>query len=463
MAVKDEVVLHRYGIEVVGDKAARNPTGKKLKRVIQLLLEEHLGQYGHNIVTDFKSNLLSKIELEVQDEYVVTYRTEDEDNPAVNARTYRICLKSTGKFTVSQLMDYLTSSNASQLFGSKEEIIQALKILVGHYPKEAAHIASIGANKHFRLDATSTERFDLGEGLTALRGFFISVRAATARILVNVQVKHGAFYNHGPLDVLMHVFLSKKDASKTKLWNFVKKLSVDVTHIVKKNKTGKRVLRLKRLNGFATRDDGHTQQHPPIVPHFGAGSKEVQFFFSDSSNRPSEESQNPSKISSKGGKGKGKGKEKATASGGSSSSSPGKYISVYDYFKQSKHQLVYKLLNTKIYLIDYPQVTIKDPMLPVVNVGDGQSPSYLPPDVCIVQPGQPSKSKLTPYQTQQMIKFAVRRPDQNVQSIVTTASRMLGFDPNNSTLVGLVRFLSFHYRCASNRARMRLELTSYQN
>jgi eukaryotic translation initiation factor 2C len=74
--------------------------------------------------------------------------------------------------------------------------------------------------------------------------------------------------------------------------------------------------------------------------------------------------------------------------------------------------------------------------MPVINVGTRQNPSYLPADVCIVLPGQPSGAKLSPTQTQQMIRFAVRRPAQNAQSIFTSGARVLGIEPpTNTTLV----------------------------
>ena len=44
-------------------------------------------------------------------------------------------------------------------------------------------------------------------------------------------------------------------------------------------------------------------------------------------------------------------------------------------------------------------------------------------------------SKLSPAQTQQMIRFAVRRPTDNARAIVTSGGRLLGFDPKNATLV----------------------------
>jgi hypothetical protein len=302
---------------------------------VQIFVEEHLAQYGRDIVTDYKSNVLSKTELDLEPEYIVTYLVEGEDDPAPNAKTYRIRLQPTGTLTVSELMDYLTSAHASQLFGSKEEIIQALNIVVGHHPKDAAHIATVGANKHIELDSASREKFDLGAGLTALRGFFVSVRAATARILVNVQIKHAAFFDDALLVDLMKAFMQENGPNRVHLGKFVKGVSVSVTHIVKINRAGKRVPRIKQIYSFATRDDGRDQEHAPIVPAYGAGSKDVKFYLGDAA---TQKPQSHSGTSGRKSKGKGKEKAKATQAGPSSVSSPGNYVSVYDYFKQSKYE-----------------------------------------------------------------------------------------------------------------------------
>lgn len=103
----------------------------------------------------------------------------------------------------------------------------------------------------------------------------------------------------------MYAFMRANGPDRVKLWNFAKKLTVDIVHIVKKNKAGRRVPRLKQVNGFATIADGRELEHPPIVPGFGAGSKDVQFFLSEHSNQPSkppDTSESPNK--------KGKGKRK---------------------------------------------------------------------------------------------------------------------------------------------------------
>lgn len=77
--------------------------------------------------------------------------------------------------------------------------------------------------------------------------------------------------------------------------------------------------------------------------------------------------------------------------------------------------------------------------MPVVNVGNRQFPSYLPAEVCEVEPGQAVGAKLIPNQTSNMLRFAVmgRTPAQNAQSIATKGVSMLGVGESpNATLVG---------------------------
>ncbi|KAH8810585.1 RNA interference and gene silencing protein [Xylogone sp. PMI_703] len=408
LASKDDLELYRYGISIASDNRGKAPVGKKAKRIVQLLLEEHLLPRGYEIATDFKSNLISRSELELEDEYLVTYRAEDEDDPAPNATQNRLRLQFTGSLTVAELINHLTSSQAGLMFGSKEEIIQALNIVVGHHPKAASMIATVATSRHFHLNPGTQDRGNLGGGLQVIRGFFMSVRAATARILVNVQVKNMAFFEDGPLDRLMQAFMSQNGPNKVNLLKFVKKLSIDATHIVRRNKQGQRIHRMKIVQGFATKDDGRNLSHPPIVPQFGAGAGEVKFFLHNS------QSASPTQPAPQAGGKKKKGKKPPMA--GPAPPSQGSYISVFDFFKQTYN------------------ITIQDPSLPVINVSTKDNPSYLPAEVCVVTPGQPARTKLSAAQTQQMIRFAVRRPFQNAHSIVASGGGLLGFEPTNPTL-----------------------------
>lgn len=79
-----------------------------------------------------------------------------------------------------------------------------MNIFLKHYAKSTNNLATLGTSKTFSIG--SGESVDLGHGLKAIRGFFTSVRAATNRILVNINVSHGAFYQDGELTRLMTAF-----------------------------------------------------------------------------------------------------------------------------------------------------------------------------------------------------------------------------------------------------------------
>ncbi|KAF5016655.1 hypothetical protein F66182_11597, partial [Fusarium sp. NRRL 66182] len=231
------------------------------------------------------SNLISRVKLDLDEEdeskdnkdYSVTYRSEEEDVPDQNAIQYRCRIQFTGSLTLSELVTYLTSPQVGLMVGLKEEIIQAMNIVLGYYPKTDPSTITVASNRHF--DTTGKDRMSLGAGLEVIRGLCMSVRTATARVLVNVQLKNMTFYETGPLDSLMLAFMDGNRGSSTlHLLKFVNGLSIDRRHIVNNNSAGKRIPKIKKIRGFATKDDGRRLPKPPIVPHFGAGAKDVQFY-----------------------------------------------------------------------------------------------------------------------------------------------------------------------------------------
>ncbi|PWY89283.1 Piwi-domain-containing protein [Aspergillus heteromorphus CBS 117.55] len=392
--------LYRYNVDIHADSAGKKPTGKKARQVVRLLLEEHLLSLKDSIVTDYMSTLISSVKLpEDERDYDVRYRNEDEDEYPENPTVYRVKYQFTGTLNSGDLLNYLTSSNAAAMFASKADVLQAMNIILGFQPKSDMTIASVGANKHFAMCGGAEEKYNLGNGLEALRGFFVSVRAATARLLVNVQVKYAACYQEGPLGNVIAAY-DARDVHQ--LRKFLRNLRVSVTHIQKKNKKGQVIPRIKRISGLATPRDGASLQNPPRVARHGAGPRDVQFFLDAPGQQPSSAQQS-----------KRSGKKPAKAG----PAPAGKYISVADFFRQNYN------LNV-------------DASLPVVNVGTSENPSYLPVEVCVVQPGQQANTKLTPNQTRNMLNFAVRSPTHNAESIVNQGTNVLSLGaPANPTLV----------------------------
>ena len=336
MIPSPNLLLYRYNVDVQPAAA-----GKKLNQIIRLVLElPEYREFRNDIVTDFKSTLVSRRRLSPDTAgTAIQYRAEREDEPRDKAPTYRIRVEETGTLTVAELTDHLTSTNVNTAYADKLPILQALNIFLGHYAKSSPTISTVGSSKSFSLAQNSPSR-DLGAGLTALRGFFSSVRVATCRILVNVNVSHGAFYDPVPLEQLINRYGSAHAFNRVKLQAFLKRVRVRVTHLgEKKNKAGESIARVKTIFGLANQNDGHGLPHPPRVSKFGAGPKEVEFFLNDSG-APSSSSTSQA-AATPGSKKKGKGKK-----GGESSQGPGqdvaeggRYISVYDFFRTGMYSI----------------------------------------------------------------------------------------------------------------------------
>lgn len=410
LVTEPDLVLYRYSIQTLPQEK-----GRKLAQIVRLLLELPIyAAIKDHLVTDFKSTLICRKKLSVTEiEHQIQYRTEGEEDARASATTYKVAVQETGILSVPQLVAFLTSTTIDSAFIEKGSTIQALNIFRSYFSKASPGRATIGARKSFDLNKAETK--DLGAGLLAIRGFLSSVRVAASRILVNINVTNASFYKVSPLIGLMREFGQAHQQDLRKTEKFLKKLRVKVIHIPeKKNKLGQSTPRIKTIWGLASPDDGLGLSHPPKVQRFGAGANDVKFFLDPSTGPPSS---SPSGTQAARTRGKGGGKKKkrnqvsepSSGPSNSGATSQGRYISVYEYFSTN-----------------YPHHPIQNPNVPVVNVGSRENPSYLPVDVCVVEPGQNSTSKLSPQQTKEMIAFAVRKPYVNAQSIVDAGPGTVG-------------------------------------
>lgn len=303
------LVLYRYHVSVTPEAK-----GRKLKRVFELLIQE-AALVGS--VTDFKSLLVNRNKFEDM-EIEVPYRSDFEDDPQLNTRPYRVKIQGTGQIEVSALLDHVQSTQADPNFRpeKRDQIIQTLNILLGYYPQTNTSMATIASNKHFSFGIRSIQ-VDLGGGLSALRGYFRSVRLGTARMLVNINVSHAVFFKPGPLVDLIDAFAKAYGRNSWQLERFLKKVRVETTHLpIKKNRAGEKVPRIKTIFALANTNDGHSLPHPPQIAKFAAGPEDVKFWLDAADQSTSK------KSSAK------KAKDSTKSHAG--------YISVYDFFKKSK-------------------------------------------------------------------------------------------------------------------------------
>ncbi|THH12645.1 hypothetical protein EW146_g7502 [Bondarzewia mesenterica] len=94
----------------------------------------------------------------------------------------------------------------------------------------------------------------------------------------------------------------------------------------------------------------------------------------------------------------------------------------------------YGTVNVEDYFRRKYQINLRYPNLPLVDVG-GQKQNLLPPEVCIILPGQPFRGKLLDEQTASMILVAAKPPNINAEAITSSGLTELGFRQGASSVL----------------------------
>ncbi|KAL2861922.1 putative RNA interference and gene silencing protein [Aspergillus pseudodeflectus] len=402
--------VFRYNLETEQSHGTR-----KLRRIIGLLLEEHFLDAREQIASDLCSTLVSPIDLLQGDNTAHVFDVHYTDDFAHgNPRTpsvYRVRVMPTGKISISNLVQHLSSTNASDICHDKAEILHALTTILGHYSRARLDIVPMDGNKRFAVAGNLAEPFNLGAGLEALRGFSFSVRAATARLLVGCQVEYSLCFRGGGLPKVIASYRREASPSSIRLERFLRRIQVEVTHYRRQDEDdgpeSGYIPRFKVIAGLASPSDGRILPHPPIVPRHGAGPREVQFWLQDPV--PSVDG-NSSDV------------EMGEVFESGYGSESGRYVTVEDYF-------------VRRYGI-YP-----DPSLPVIRLlGRSKNPLYVPAEVCVVRSGQPVASHLSGEQESRMMDVAIRGPAENARSIVTRGAQLLGFSTESNSILHKLGF-----------------------
>ena len=288
-----ELVLHRYTITIEpkfnkDGKKLPEPKNKKLKQIIRLLLL-HLESVEPKIliVTDFKSNLICSGKIS-QSSWgpEIKYFHENDQEPGVNPLTYRVRVDEIlPSFDVSVLNDFLASTEAVAQYQTRDSMLQILNILLGHHTKSDPATTMVGGNRAFPSTSSAQEKMSLKAGLEAVRGYFLSVRLATFRTVVNVNVSHAAFYK----DILLRDMIDqcKHDAdrrlSEDGYWVWLeiilKGVKVRTNYLMDASRRS--ITQVRTIKGFASLNDGGGKGPPPYVELFAAPPYRVWFCFDE--------------------------------------------------------------------------------------------------------------------------------------------------------------------------------------
>ncbi|KAI9779870.1 MAG: hypothetical protein M1839_007183 [Geoglossum umbratile] len=235
---RPEQVWYRYWVDLAPDKTVK----RKRRRIFTLLLNhDRFAAERACMATDYGNIIISakKLVLGDGDRAVVeiVYVDSDQGSPAPNATRYKAKIQMTGDLAVTNLLQYLSSPAPDAFYEGKEEMIQALNIVMARHVNANPDVVPIAGNNFFPLLGGANQH-DLRGGLIALRGYYTSVRTSTLRIILNVNVCTAAFLQPGPLLDLLRRY-RQQSTPEMPMWaveGFVKKLRIE-TNIFSKVST----------------------------------------------------------------------------------------------------------------------------------------------------------------------------------------------------------------------------------
>lgn len=276
---KPTQALYRYSIDIRPEETIR----RKQKQIFALLLEDPtFASVRDSVATDYRSNIVSATDIDLgpQGRKVVriTYR-ESDGEVLPNAKTYDIKIQRSRTITLSELMEYLNSTSGDAHYEGYDEAVQALNIVMARKPSMTPNVAAVGQNKWFPVGPQAVLA-NLGGGLIALKGYYASVRTATLRMMVNLNVCTGAFYKPGSLLDCMREFRDF-DRTEDALAKFLKKLRVEINYLKKKGVPSPRV---KTICGLAP--NGTNAQQSTFQCEELGGVVSVETFFLRSKSIP---------------------------------------------------------------------------------------------------------------------------------------------------------------------------------
>lgn len=402
LLTRPEAEIYRYEIDISPKLLNRERKGsnqnatvnrRKTRRLIELLIANNPNLQG--VATDYGKFLVSAQKLPIGEEGSVTIPQvfwESEDaGPGPNSTSHKVKISNEYPMPLQQLIEYLsTTPGVTSSSFDKGEVIQALNLIMTRTPNENPTIYGGGIRNKFYTYPTEAKYFDLGSGLIAVKGFYTSVRTSTLRLLVNINVANTAFYPAINLLGLMrrHTPNSANDG-RSGLEAFISRLKISHNYIRKSKSDPKStVKRVKTVLGFA-----HPKHGAGIA--IRANAHQIRFKCEELNNA---------------------------------------MVSIYEYFQKSK--LKARIRGAVLISFAEYNIHLEKPEDPVINVGSKEKPSWVPPELCTVEPGQQYARKLDERQTARMIEFAVRKPAENARRIVQQGAPMMGLSEVNQSLVG---------------------------
>ncbi|KAL8783569.1 MAG: hypothetical protein Q9195_009351 [Heterodermia aff. obscurata] len=272
-----------------GDKK-KLPKGEKRRQLIKVFLDDPIfkAEGSATFATDFYMTLITRRALDLgkgklgdpEGNFTVEYKAEGFASAA--PEKYSVQVKETAVLDVSDFIDHLNPNTNTSIY-NKSLIEEAFNVILGYYTKQSDRLTRVGSRKIFPFSPALVQDKPnkLDNGLIALRGYFTGAIGATSRILVNVNICNGAFYDGVPLKDLIKQYCRGENRA-VELHRFLKRLRVKTIHLSAKDKAfGK----IRTISGLATKNDGANGTRLPSIDTAGpiGGDPYQVKFYEDSS------------------------------------------------------------------------------------------------------------------------------------------------------------------------------------
>lgn len=365
---------------------SKKPAGQVLGKVRREVVRKALAEVQKRntkavIVSEFKAQVVSSADLSLPDDRSV--KVQHVGSGRKKAEDYVVQFADTEAIDIGNLLTWLSTMDDRldpTTFPKFSATIDAIGVIIGHQARVSDDVVPLGSARFYPSETRPGAEFEQLSALRQIvRGFFLSARPATGRLLINLNVTAGIFCRSGSLDVLLvdlfrEVNLQAGDYRTFKWIGVNRKLKRVKMEVCMWEKDGKERWVERSITGLSkgTAREIKFRLNPPADPSsdFWLGGKPLPY---------------------------------------------GTDVTVADYYQRK-----YKK-------------TVK-PNLPLVATGTPKNTLYFPAEFCRAVKDQNSTGRLNAQESTNMINFACRSPFSNAESITTKGRELLSLTGVNRIL-----------------------------
>ena len=280
MQIDPNKLIYKYTVGIKAERKKRNEdgmeqeqpkAGRKQRQAFAILFEEpEFRNLNPGLATDYANTILTSTPIKLGPTksrvFNIVYRDVEDRVAPPNATRYSFTITEAGTVPTQELLRYLASTTTDPSdFAGKADAVQALNIIVARTPNFEPQVFQSGQNKFYRYPAAEQKKLELTGGLIAVRGYYSSVRTATARILLNLNAQTSPFYPACDMYQLIMDFSGETANWETE--KFIQKLRVKTRYLRDQNKQV--VEKVKTVQGFSQKRGERRDEKTGKMKKFG--------------------------------------------------------------------------------------------------------------------------------------------------------------------------------------------------